>query len=241
MKLMRLSALIIIMATLLASCRQQAPESVGGFYPPTPEKVDSVSYYLGVVMGSMIKGYGFAENSGELNLAEVKKGLEEYFSGTADQDLEMMGEVMTEYLRTRQNYLAAVATKKQERFMNKNKLEESVDTLPSGLQYSILENGSDVKVQDTDTITVNYTAMLLDGTVFDKQDTLEMVAGELVKGFTQGVKLIGEGGKVKLYVPFEIGYRKERKNGIPPFSTLVYDVEVIKVKPFIEKENEDEE
>ena len=86
-----------------------------------------------------------------------------------------------------------------------------------------------------DTVKVNYKGTLLDGTVFDetKGEPVQLMLNRVIPGWTEGIQLVGEGGKIKLFIPAE-GERGQQ--GIEPNSTLLFDVEVVEVHPFVEKE-----
>jgi FKBP-type peptidyl-prolyl cis-trans isomerase len=103
------------------------------------------------------------------------------------------------------------------------------------LFYEIVTPGGDQKPKPTDTVKVHYTGKLLDGKVFDSSVTrgepVEFPLNQVIPGWTEGLQLIGKGGKVKLHIPSELGYGAQGSQGaIPPFATLVFDVELIDIK-----------
>ncbi len=105
-------------------------------------------------------------------------------------------------------------------------------SLGTGLFYEIKEPGSDLRPTSTDTVIVNYEGRFLDNTIFDSTADKGPIAfklNEVIPAWTQGIPLIGEGGKIKLYVPSDLGYGDDPRPGIPPASTLVFEVELIKV------------
>jgi FKBP-type peptidyl-prolyl cis-trans isomerase len=113
---------------------------------------------------------------------------------------------------------------------------KGVKSTASGLFYEIVTAGSTDKPKPTDTVKVHYTGKLLDGKVFDSSvergEPVEFPLNQVIPGWTEGLQLIGKGGKVKLYIPFELGYGAQGapQGGIPPFSTLVFDVELLDIK-----------
>ena len=127
-------------------------------------------------------------------------------------------------------YKAAVCKKKEREFLAENAKKPGVDTTASGLQYTIVAPGAEYKVQPQDTVVVNYKGELLDGTVFDQSDGVKFAADRVIYGWTEGLGLIGEGGKIKLYIPSELGYGERGSYTIPPHSTLIFDVEIVEVK-----------
>ena len=109
----------------------------------------------------------------------------------------------------------------------------------SGLAYKVIEPGNAKKaVSDQDTVWVDYKGTLLDGTVFDENKNINFTLNRVIKGWTEGMKLVGEGGKIKLVIPSDLAYGSGR-GSIPANSTLVFDVTLNKVNPFVEKVEEE--
>ena len=235
---------------VLASCGNSEKSTINGITPPSQEMVDSASYLLGVNFGSMIKGWGMADNLDELNLAEVKKGMEDFLNakGTPNPydstytsqfkiNLMQMDRVISAYLEARAAYKNAESQLAEDEFLAENAKKADVTTSESGLQYTILAEGAPEKIQPQDTVVVNYKGCLVDGTVFDENNGIEFVSNQVIKGWTEGLGLIGEGGKIKLYIPSKLGYEDRNLPNIPAYSTLVFDVEVVEVKPFVAAES----
>ncbi len=111
--------------------------------------------------------------------------------------------------------------------------EPDYQSLGSGLYFQILEPGSDKKPSKKDRVRCHYKGMFLDGTVFDssyeRDEPSDFVLSDVIPAWTQGVPLIGEGGKVKLYVPSKLGYGDQGTPGIPPASTLIFEVELVEI------------
>jgi hypothetical protein len=124
----------------------------------------------------------------------------------------------------------------KEAFLSANAKKAGVETTASGLQYKIEAPGAEYKVAPQDTVWVNYKGELLDGTVFDQNDSMQFVANRVIKGWTEGLGLLGEGGKATLYIPASLGYGERGTRGIAPNSTLIFDVEVLKIGKFVPKE-----
>ena len=106
-------------------------------------------------------------------------------------------------------------------------------SLGSGLYFQIIEPGSDVKPSPKDMVRCHYRGTLLDGTEFDssyaRNEPSEFALNGVIQGWGQGVPLIGEGGKIKLFVPSKLGYGDQGTPGIPPASALIFEIELIKV------------
>ena len=229
------------------SCNSSAPKVAVDVEMPTAAEIDSVSYLIGVNFGSFIKGNNFAENLSDLDMAQIKKGMEDFlkaegnpydptFGEQFDIDLNKMGEILNGYLTKKMEYKKAVNKKLGEEFLAKNILKNDVDSTATGLQYTIVAAGADDKIQPQDTVWVNYKGTLLDGTVFDENDSTKFIANRVIKGWTEGLGLLGEGGKATLYIPAELAYGENGNRNIEPNSTLIFDVEVLKVGKYVPAE-----
>ena len=119
-------------------------------------------------------------------------------------------------------------------FLEENAKNDSVTQTQSGLQYMVLKEGTGAKPGPTDEVTVHYTGRLLDGTVFDSSvergDPATFPLDKVIPGWTEGLQLMSEGSKYRLFIPSELAYgSKGSGDKILPNSTLIFDVELIKV------------
>src|SRR5262245_12129076 len=120
-------------------------------------------------------------------------------------------------------------------FLDANRAKEGVTTLPSGLQYKVIKEGTGPKPAATDTVTVNYRGMLIDGTEFDSSYSRNAPASfpvnRVIKGWTEALQLMSEGAKWEIYIPPDLAYGDRGAGAkIPPQSALVFEVELIKAK-----------
>ena len=120
-------------------------------------------------------------------------------------------------------------------FFAKLKENKNVVESPTGLRYEIVSPGQGPYPKPSDTVKVNYTGTLIDGIVFDSSDKngqpAEFALSGVIAGWTEGIQKINKGGKIKLYVPSALAYGDEGRTGIPPGATLVFDVELLDIKP----------
>ena len=118
-------------------------------------------------------------------------------------------------------------------FMEQNAKNDSVIQTTSGLQYMVLKEGNGAKPSAEDTVTVHYTGKLLDGTVFDSSvggEPASFPLDKVIPGWTEGLQLMSEGSKYMLFIPSELAYgSKGAGDKILPNSTLIFDVELIKI------------
>jgi len=131
--------------------------------------------------------------------------------------------------------MAQSALEKGQQFLKDNGKKEGVTTTASGLQYKVLREGGGKQPKATDTVEVHYEGRLIEGTVFDssyaRRETIEFPLDGVIAGWTEGVALMKEGAKYQLYIPSELAYGSYGAGGdIGPDETLIFDVELIKVK-----------
>ena len=149
-------------------------------------------------------------------------------------DPNQMNEVLDGYIQKRRAYTGALNTEKGAKYIENFLKEEGAQQTESGLAYQIIEAGSDKKaVSDQDTVWVDYKGTLLDGTVFDENKDINFTLNRVIQGWGEGLKLIGEGGKVKLVIPGNLAYGEYGTRGIAPNSTLVFDVTLNKVGNYV--------
>ena len=200
--------------------------------------VDSMSYALGLNVGT-----DFSKNlkgipGGKSNLDLLIKGFTTAMKG--DSSL-MKPEVAMEYFK---GYISKASAKDAEvkkavgeKFLAENKTKDSVKTTATGLQYKILVAKDGPKPQSTDSVKVHYQGFLIDGTKFDSSvdrgEPITFPLNQVIPGWTEGVQLMSVGSKYKFYVPYALGYgEKGAGNGaIPGFSTLIFEVELLDIKP----------
>jgi FKBP-type peptidyl-prolyl cis-trans isomerase FklB len=119
-------------------------------------------------------------------------------------------------------------------FLAENAKRAEVQQTASGLQYEILQAGTGNKPGPTTMVTVHYEGKLIDGTVFDSSFKINQPATfglhQVIPGWTEGVQLMNEGATFRFYIPYELGYGARGAGGaIPPYATLIFDVQLIKV------------
>ena len=200
--------------------------------------MDKLSYALGLGIGRQLSQMG-AEN---LNIDDFAQAIKDMLEGkepqVADQEAQM---IVTEFFQQQEAKLRAAAAEKYKENKDKGEawladkaLEEGVVSLPSGLMYQVLNEGSGKKPTAQDTVECHYEGRLIDGTVFDSSykrgESATFPLNGVIAGWTEGVQLMSEGAKYRFFIPYQLAYG-ERGAGaaIPPFAALVFDVELIKV------------
>lgn len=201
---------------------------------------DKVSYAIGMNIGKSLKRDGI-----DVNPAILLRAMKDAIAGEkfllTDQEaqttLTALQADMRKRMELQQQQLAETNKKEGEAFLTVNKTKEGVITLPSGLQYKILQEGNGPKPAATDTVLVNYRGTLLNGTEFDSsykrgQPAPLGVTGGIIKGWTEALQLMPVGSKWELFIPPDLAYGPPgRPPVIGPNSTLVFEVELLSIQP----------
>jgi len=215
--------------------QETAAQSVSITEQSTP--TEKVGYSLGFMMAE-----GNKEAVGDLNLDTFEKGFRDGYEGN-DSALtqEQMQEVLTTYQKEQEEkFVADMKTKAGENktkgaaFLAENAKKEGVKETASGLQYKVVKAGTGKSPKATDVVEVDYEGKLIDGTVFDSSyergEPVEFPLNQVIAGWTEGLQLMKEGGKYEFYIPSDIAYGEAGNAGIDPNSTLIFTVELLKVK-----------
>lgn len=140
--------------------------------------------------------------------------------------------------RIKAEYLASAYAEykaKNEKFLEENKKKDGVITTPSGLQYKVLVEGKGEKPAENATVKVNYKGSLIDGTEFDssykRNEPISFRVNQVIKGWTEALKMMPVGSKWQIFIPQELAYGARETGKIKPFSTLVFEVELISIEP----------
>jgi FKBP-type peptidyl-prolyl cis-trans isomerase len=231
---------VAALACGLSSCKSGAPKATYA-----QGDLDTLAYAYGVMFGN---NYSNFQDTGVV-VPEKVMNLDNFISGfvTAirrdSAKLDMSVEEAQQFLQNyqmkmreemeakRQAELKENKTKGAD-FMAENAKKAGVVVTESGLQIETIKEGTGKQAKDGDKVLVNYKGTLIDGTQFDANDSTEFNVNGVVKGFKEGILSMKEGGKVKLTMPSELAYGdRGAGQNIPGGSTLVFDVELLKVIP----------
>ncbi len=200
--------------------------------------MDKVSYALGLGIGRQLAQMG----ANDLNIDDFALAIKDIIAGKEPQigDREAQAIVQEFFEKQEEKQKTAAAEKGKaakemgENYLAENAKKEGVVTLPSGLQYKVLKEGNGKKPKATDQVKCHYEGMLVDGTLFDSSiqrgEPATFPLNQVIAGWTEGLQLMQEGAKYRFFIPYHLGYG-ERGAGasIPPFSALIFDVELIEV------------
>jgi FKBP-type peptidyl-prolyl cis-trans isomerase FklB len=192
---------------------------------------DSLSYALGVSIGNNLKQAGVSTLNTEVLATAMKSALE---GGTIEMNEQQANVIIQEQLSKLAEEKASLAKKDGENFLLNNKTQQGIKSTESGLQYKIVLEGSGIQPDANDKVTVHYHGTLTDGTVFDSSvkrgEPITFGLNQVIPGWTEGLQLMKEGGKSILYIPQDLGYGAQDMGTIPPYSTLIFEVELIAVE-----------
>ncbi len=161
---------------------------------------------------------------------------------SADKELpfakEKIGPLIQEFVGRKQaEFMAKLKVKNDAEaaaYFGKLAENKAVVTLPSGLAYEVLKEGTGAKPKPSDVVKVHYTGKLLDGSVFDSSvergEPVEFTLDQVIPGWTEGLQHITAGGKIRLHIPAKLGYGDQGSGRIPPGATLTFEVELLEVK-----------
>ncbi|MDB6025896.1 MAG: FKBP-type peptidyl-prolyl cis-trans isomerase [Verrucomicrobiales bacterium] len=208
--------------------------------PPKPSKED-LSYAAGMMFGGSIKRANF-----DVDPDLIMKAMKDVLSGAAPKfDEKRMNEIFQGAMAAAQTEMAAKREKevvenkkKGDAFLAENAKKPGVKSLPDGLQYKVIKEGTGATPKSNDVVVAHYTGRLIDGTKFDSSydhpggQPLEHPANQLITGWTEALQMMKVGSKWELYVPGHLAY-KERGSPpkIGPNETLIFEMELLGVKP----------
>ncbi len=200
---------------------------------------DKVSYAIGMNVGTAMKRDGL-----DIDTAILLRGLKDVLAGAkpllTDQEAQTVMTALQTDMRKKQELqqqqLADTNKKEGDAFLATNKTKEGVVSLPSGLQYKILQEGTGPKPVATDTVSVNYRGTLLNGTEFDSSfkrgQPATFPVGQIIKGWTEALQLMPVGSKWQLFIPSDLAYGpRGAGREIGPNSALVFEVELLSIQP----------
>ena len=204
---------------------------------------DKQSYAIGINVGKGL-GQNLKQTGLEIDPAVLTRAIKDVLAGEkqsmtdqeAQDTLKALQTQMREEQRLKQEQAAATNKKEGDEFLAANKAKEGVTTLPDGLQYKILQEGTGPKPAASDAVTVNYRGTLVNGTEFDSsykrgQPATFNVTG-VIKGWTEALELMPVGSKWQLFIPSDLAYGPSgRPPVIGPNSTLVFEVELASIQP----------
>jgi FKBP-type peptidyl-prolyl cis-trans isomerase FklB len=193
--------------------------------------MDKLSYALGLSMGGNFIGSGIKK----LDINDFADGLRTIFEG-AEQKMtfDEAKQIVTDFFTNLEKEGAEMNERLGREYLEKNKNNEGVKVTASGLQYQVVKEGTGAQPGPNDVVTVHYTGQLIDGTVFDSSvergEPATFAVGQVIPGWVEGLQLMREGAAYRLFIPSNLAYGPHGTGPIQPNSTLIFDVQLIKVE-----------
>ena len=201
--------------------------------------MDKVSYALGLGIGSQLKSMG----ADSLNIDDFAQAIKDTISGAelkvSHKESQQIVQEFFKEQEAKQRAQAAengkVAREDGEKFLAENAKKDGVQVTESGLQYSVIKEGTGKSPKATDTVVCHYEGFLTNGTVFDSSiqrgEPAAFPLNAVIAGWTEGLQLMKEGGKTRFFIPYNLAYGEAGAAGaIPPYAALIFDVELLEVK-----------
>ena len=200
--------------------------------------MDKVSYALGLGIGQQLAQMG----ASDLNIDDFADAIKDVIN---DNELKVSHKdaqtIVQKYFRQQEERINAqraeqgkAAKAEGEKFLAENGKKEGIVTLPSGLQYEAIREGNGKKPKATDQVRCHYEGTLINGQVFDssyqRNEPAVFPLNQVIPGWTEGLQLMQEGAKYRFYIPYILAYGESGAGAsIPPFATLIFDVELLEV------------
>jgi FKBP-type peptidyl-prolyl cis-trans isomerase len=242
MRLLSLCACLLTVSSLFAQSKKELQAQVNSLKTEIeqlkkPKEITletepkKVSYSIGVIIASNIKSQGLDS----LDIDAVTAGIKDVsLNSTLKIDAKECEMILQQYMQQTMEKKSAKAKEASAKFLEENKKREGVKVTASGLQYKVIAEGKGKSPASSDNVTVHYTGKLIDGTVFDSSvergEPATFGVSQVIPGWTEALQLMHEGDKWMLFIPFDLAYgERGAPPQILPFSTLVFEVELIKV------------
>jgi FKBP-type peptidyl-prolyl cis-trans isomerase FklB len=224
---------VAVLGILLLAFQASAEEQIS-----LKSKTDKLSYVIGADLAKNLKGQSI-----DIDLDIVMRGMKDALSGgktlmSEEEIRQTLTELRQEMMAKQAQEAKKIGEKNKkdgEAFLEENKKKDGVKSLPSGLQYKVITEGTGKSPKETDTVTVNYRGTLIDGTEFDSSykrgQPASFPVNGVIAGWTEALQLMKEGAKWQLFIPSGLAYGERGAGGvIGPNATLIFEVELISVK-----------
>tara|TARA_B100000401_G_C52812378_1_gene724567 strand:+ start:2878 stop:3588 length:711 start_codon:yes stop_codon:yes gene_type:complete len=231
--------ILCLSAIALFSCSNNSQKAI-----ELNSEADSLSYAIGADIANnlMSQNDQIKSQIPDINIEILNNALISNFGGTSAPKLDsaVRKELIQNYFNKQQQQQqqeqelqSQSAIEEGEKFLSENSAKEGVVTLESGLQYKIIEQGNGNTPTLEDEVEVHYHGTLIDGTVFDSSvdrgETISFPVTGVIAGWTEALQLMPVGSKWQLYIPYALAYGERGSGPIGPYSTLIFDVELIAI------------
>lgn len=218
---------------VLAACQ----EGAGGGSASLKTQLDSVSYAVGLNLGAQTLQDSIILNGDAIlaGLRDAKDTTKALLNSAQIQQVMMAFQQKVMADKARRDSISALTNLSAgEKFLAENKSKPGVQTLPSGVQYKVIKDGTGAMPAATDTVVVHYTGTLIDGKVFDssveRKEPVTFALNTVIPGWTEALQKMKVGSKWQIFIPSNLAYGPQAAGQIPGNSTLIFDVELLDIK-----------
>lgn len=201
--------------------------------------MNKISYALGLTIGQQMESMGIKDT---LVMEDFAAGIQDFLQKNplkvAPQEAQqVLNDFFTELQEKEQAAQAEagkIVKEQGEKFLAENAKKDGVVVTASGLQYTVLKEGTGKQPKASDTVRCHYEGTLIDGTVFDSSyqrgEPADFGLRQVIAGWTEGVQLMKEGSKFRFFIPYNLAYGERGAGGmIPGYAALIFDVELIQI------------
>lgn len=223
----KILGIVVAVVILLSSCKQTAKNS------GSKSEIDSLSYMFGVYFASQVK-----PDVKDLNIDQVKKGFADvYKADTFKMDPNQVSMELNRLYGKLVERMASENKIESQKFLDENKKKSGVVTLPSGLQYQVIKEGTGPLPDSSDVVSVHYIGTLTNGEEFDNSvkrgEPAKFQVRGVIPGFTEALLKMKVGSKYKVFIPSNLAYGEQGPRGskIKPNMALIFELELLGIEP----------
>lgn len=194
--------------------------------------MDKISYALGMKSAVELREQGVKD----FNIDDFSQALRDFMIDCGFRlDVKEANELLTDYFNKIRSEAEENMKSEGRKFLEENAKKDGVVVLPSGLQYEVIRDSEGLHPSSHSTVKVHYEGRLINGDVFDSSyqrgEPISFNLQSVIKGWTEGVQLMTPGSKYTFYIPYELAYGERGTGPIPPYATLIFDVELLEIIP----------
>lgn len=220
----KLMIVAVAFCTAFASCK--GSKSISNF-----SEIDSLSYAIGMDLALRTGIMGVPNGDSTINVNAITQAFQDAFANKTQMTIEEASAFINEFFQIR---IPAKNKAESQAWLDEVKASNpNIQTTGSGLMYEIINSGDPAvkATSNADQVVVKYRGTLKDGSEFDKNDSIPIALGRVIAGWAEGMKLVGKGGEINLWIPSELGYADRAYGQILPNSALKFEIRLLDVIP----------